>query len=123
MGKLPNALFRRLKYHKTKHIDYYLDLHTVFLAHGGKCQECGVPTVLGVYPQVDNSATMEHIVPLSQGGNHVRDNVTLLCYKCNNLNNHNEQVKQNIPKPLKKEKCIFSVKIFSFIFTIRKEKK
>jgi len=55
--------------------------------HGDSCCYCGVKMDFkrgvrgeGIAP---NRATLEHIQPLSRGGNHTFDNTTLACHRCN----------------------------------------
>ena len=86
------CLHQRIKKHNPKRIDFNLDLDDVYKKYRGKCQGCGCNTVRGRHPQVPESATMEHLIPLSQGGNHVWSNVTLLCMKCNTGRNHRIQI-------------------------------
>jgi len=54
--------------------------------HGGRCPYCGVtmtyePTRHGVF--VPAKATIEHLVPLSRGGDHTFANTMLCCWQCN----------------------------------------
>ena len=53
---------------------------------GKKCYHCGVivsyPKAKGVLS--DCSATRDHLVPLSIGGENSKDNIVLSCRKCNN---------------------------------------
>lgn len=63
------------------------DSYEVFSRDGWKCQGCGIET-LRAYdrstPEALNiSPTLDHIIPLSRGGNHTRDNTQLLCNQCN----------------------------------------
>lgn len=56
----------------------------VFTAHRWHCVMCGIPTpkyLMGSYKP--NEPTLDHIIPLSKGGLHIRSNVQLLCRKCN----------------------------------------
>lgn len=55
--------------------------------HGDQCCYCKTtmvfksqPAALGIKPE---RATIEHILPLSRGGTHTFDNVTLACHSCN----------------------------------------
>lgn len=55
--------------------------------HGDQCCYCKTtmvfksqPAALGIRP---DRATIEHILPLSRGGTHTFDNVTLACHSCN----------------------------------------
>ncbi|HZF69386.1 HNH endonuclease signature motif containing protein [Sulfuricurvum sp.] len=84
-------LKHRLVANGVKVIDESVTLRRVFEKHGGICQGCQDPTVLGIHPQVPKSATIEHIIPISMGGEHTWENVTLLCYECNRLQNEKIQ--------------------------------
>ena len=42
----------------------------------GKCYYCNVPVDI-------NTATMDHIVPLSKGGKSTKANLAVCCKKCN----------------------------------------
>ena len=58
------------------------DRHEVFDRDGWTCQECGC-TCVDPSPFALASATVDHIVPLSQGGNHTLANAQTLCLSCN----------------------------------------
>ena len=47
---------------------------------GGVCQICGRKTDRGSFGSMP---TIDHIVPMSQGGGHTWDNVQLACFRCN----------------------------------------
>jgi 5-methylcytosine-specific restriction endonuclease McrA len=81
------ALRSRLRKHNVEVIDRKVTLESIYKEHKGKCQECGRHTVMRIHPQVNHSAPMEHKTPISMGGHHTRENVTLLCYSCNNTKN------------------------------------
>lgn len=104
----PTFLARCRKYN-VKHIDRSLTLFQLYITHKGKCQHCQRNTVLGVHPQIETSATMEHIIPLAHGGNHVKNNVTLYCQKCNS--DKNKTVMQRVTP---NTSAIVHKKIFSF---------
>lgn len=47
------------------------------------CQLCGEPVDMDAKHPHPNSATMDHIIPLSQGGTHERNNIQLAHLSCN----------------------------------------
>lgn len=57
------------------------------------CQGCNVKCVHpnGVNYNDNNCATIDHIKPVSKGGNHTYDNTQLLCRKCNTMKGNNEK--------------------------------
>jgi 5-methylcytosine-specific restriction endonuclease McrA len=65
-------------------VDVRLDITSVFNKCGWNCSYCGCKTPKELRGKfVDNAPELDHIVPLSKGGNHVIENVTLSCRKCN----------------------------------------
>lgn len=49
-----------------------------------RCQLCGVSTPKRLRgTKADNAPEIDHIVPLSEGGNHVQENVQCACRRCN----------------------------------------
>lgn len=53
-------------------------------ACGSECQICGVECLRSMRgTKGDCAPEIDHIIPLSRGGRHVRENVQLLCRKCN----------------------------------------
>lgn len=54
----------------------------VFSRDGWRCRGCGVAVATAGWPRPDY-ATIDHIIPLSKGGEHSMGNVQLLCYHCN----------------------------------------
>lgn len=59
----------------------------VIKKHGGRCYYCHRIVVQPKHAhQIDNMATIDHMIPLSRGGNKKRDsaNCVLACYSCNN---------------------------------------
>lgn len=56
----------------------------VFTDAGWSCAECGVPTPRSLLGEAaPNSPEMDHIIPLSEGGEHTYRNVQCLCRTCN----------------------------------------
>ncbi|MBS1984806.1 MAG: HNH endonuclease [Bdellovibrionales bacterium] len=56
----------------------------IFVRDGWECQMCGRPTpalLRGTYDP--SSPELDHIVPMSRGGSHTRENVQCLCRACN----------------------------------------
>lgn len=61
-----------------------IDPNDIFIFYGWECQHCGVHTPQELRGTSDPEApTMDHIIPLSEGGEHVYNNVILLCRRCN----------------------------------------
>ena len=54
----------------------------VFKRDKWKCQGCGIKTQKK-YTLMDSAAEMDHIIPLSKGGEHSYLNTQTLCRKCN----------------------------------------
>lgn len=55
--------------------------NTLMRRSGGKCEYCGAGLHFG--GDDPDSATMDHVVPLSQGGLDVPKNLRLACRACN----------------------------------------
>ncbi|MDQ4136414.1 MAG: HNH endonuclease [Pseudomonadota bacterium] len=59
---------------------------TIFTRDEGRCVYCGVPVLRrrrGLH-RASDLATLDHVVPKSQGGALTADNVVLACQACNN---------------------------------------
>lgn len=54
---------------------------TVYAFNNGKCAICGKPVKF-------NKMTIDHIMPLSQGGTDDFSNLQLACHSCNRLKNN-----------------------------------
>lgn len=68
---------------KAKRRKSYKDVKEKLWNHGIRtCRWCGLDLVLEAGE--NNSATLEHIVPLSRGGVENRNNYSLACQNCNN---------------------------------------
>lgn len=50
---------------------------------GWVCQSCHAPTNRDADPLAPDAPTIDHIVPLSKGGQHTETNCQVLCYSCN----------------------------------------
>jgi 5-methylcytosine-specific restriction endonuclease McrA len=58
----------------------------VFSRHGGRCTYCGIetrPRRRGLHGAAD-LATLDHVVPRSEGGRLIEENLVLACQSCNN---------------------------------------
>ncbi len=61
-----------------------IDPTAVFMSDGWHCRGCGCDTPAGMRgTNADNAPTLDHIVPVARGGQHVRSNVQTLCRRCN----------------------------------------
>lgn len=59
--------------------------HFLFEREHGRCFWCDQEVILH-WPQIstpDNGATMDHIIPKSQGGQTNESNLVCACYRCN----------------------------------------
>ena len=67
--------------------DYeYFSPYEIFERDKWRCQACGRKTpwrLCGTYK--DNAPELDHIIPLSKYGGHIRSNVRLCCRKCNSM--------------------------------------
>ena len=115
MSQIPNKITRslrkRLEKHSVKKIDESVTLSSVFKKYNGECQECGI-IVEYSHPPKPNSASIEHIVPLSIGGSHTWDNIELLCHKCN--------TGRNASSPTSKVKHVKRFRLFGYTINITK---
>ena len=81
-----------IKYRANRHgaiLDYSITLLLVWEKFNGICTDCNKKTVHPNNIKYRNilKPSIEHILPLAMGGNHIWDNITLLCLKCNGLRN------------------------------------
>lgn len=61
--------------------------YTMYQKQGGCCYYCGILMnfARGIFGEpCDNTATIEHKIPKSRGGNNSSENLVLACNKCNN---------------------------------------
>ena len=59
------------------------DPHEVFERDGWTCQKCGIAIDRSLEWPDPLSATIDHVVPVSAGGEHSRANARCLCLRCN----------------------------------------
>jgi 5-methylcytosine-specific restriction endonuclease McrA len=57
--------------------------HDVHMRDGYRCQICGTKTNPKASPCSDRYPTLDHIIPLSRGGAHSRENTQTACRRCN----------------------------------------
>ena len=84
----------RLKRCKIK--DNSITLIGVYHKYGGVCQGCGQLLTFDHDPNDDRYPSIDHIVPISKGGNHTWDNVQLMCRRCNYLKSDHLSEEMNI---------------------------
>lgn len=60
-----------------------VDPYDIFTRDGWKCQRCNIKCSIRVGLHEPRRANMDHIIPLSKGGNHVPSNIQTLCRACN----------------------------------------
>lgn len=75
----------------------FIDPHRVFAADGYRCQLCERKT-RGSFPN-PRSPTIDHIIPMSVGGPHLRHNVQTACFRCN-TRKHNGAANDQLRLPL-----------------------
>lgn len=64
---------------------------------GGKCHYCGTATVEpSSGGAADDWATLDHLVPMSEGGSHDESNLVMACYRCNQRRNDERNMSSNI---------------------------
>lgn len=64
----------------------------IFLRDKYECQLCGCGVQISNH-KCDNAAHLDHIVPMSKGGGHIKSNVQTLCRSCN-LSKQNKMIGQ-----------------------------
>lgn len=82
----------------------------LYEAQGGRCYICGRMTKLDPkYENYDDFATVDHIVPVSKGGDNRLKNLALCCKLCNNLKGnfrYSKELKEVILMELKERELI-----------------
>jgi 5-methylcytosine-specific restriction endonuclease McrA len=58
---------------QTDHPITAIDWLNILLEHNYRCHYCGAKTTL----------TMDHVIPLSKGGKHIKENIVPACLPCN----------------------------------------
>lgn len=61
------------------------DREHIFERDRWACQQCGITVSLDVDALDPTSATVDHVIPLSQGGEHTMTNTQCLCLLCNSI--------------------------------------
>ena len=82
-----NISRERNKTHKYRAIHFgveyeHINKLTIFKRDKWRCQLCGIKTQKNNHLK-DNAAELDHIIPMSRGGGHIKSNVQTLCRKCN----------------------------------------
>jgi 5-methylcytosine-specific restriction endonuclease McrA len=83
------ALHGRVGKHRQRAIRYGVAYEPInpleiFERDGWACKECGISTPQSLRGKmVPNAPELDHVIPMSRGGPHLRDNVQCLCRKCN----------------------------------------
>lgn len=71
---------------------------TIFERDGYRCQSCGVkcrgPHWLATGLVNPLAPTLDHIVPMARGGDHVASNLQMLCFTCNSFKGDRAQADQ-----------------------------
>lgn len=68
-----------------------IDHRQVYARDSGRCWVCGAPVDLEVKEREVMSATIDHVIPLSEGGPHTIDNVRLAHMICNSTRNQSRR--------------------------------
>lgn len=50
---------------------------------GNACYHCGVQMTDGVFPPIQTTATVDHLIPICKGGKDSGVNLVAACHKCN----------------------------------------
>jgi 5-methylcytosine-specific restriction endonuclease McrA len=74
------------KYNSSAEIDSTVTQDAIYERDKGICYLCGNLTFKDYENRPANQrATLDHIIPLSKGGNHTFDNVKIACWRCNSI--------------------------------------
>jgi len=73
------------RYRARKHKVRYekIDKNLVYDRDGWKCYICGIFISPSPGYDLPYNATLDHVIPMSKGGDHTYDNVRACCYSCN----------------------------------------
>lgn len=81
--------------------DNSITLKKLYERDGGVCQICGAKLSFSGDPNSDEYPSIDHIIPISKGGDHVWNNVQLACRRCNTEKSDNlGEFRENKPLPL-----------------------
>lgn len=58
---------------------------SIFIRDNWTCHWCGIACRDTKDPTLMDAATLDHVVPISKGGNHTRDNLVCACRACNSF--------------------------------------
>ena len=75
---------RRAERYGSKHIEK-VEIATLFFRDNGRCQICNRKLNLDRAVPHKMAATIDHVVPLSLGGEHSYKNTQLACFMCNSI--------------------------------------
>lgn len=84
---LASCQARRAKKKQSTHVERF-SAREIFERDGWRCQACGITVRANVPRTARDKASLDHIVPLAQGGEHRPKNVQCLCLPCNVRKRH-----------------------------------
>lgn len=73
-------------------VDHSINLMRLYMRDHGVCQICGKPLTMEGDTNSPDYPSIDHIIPISKGGDHTWENVQLACRRCNTI-------KRDIPPP------------------------
>ena len=83
---ISQIIFRLEKYNSTAEVDPTVTQDSIYERDKGICYICGNLTYREYENRPTNQrATLDHIIPVSKGGNHTFDNVRIACWRCNSI--------------------------------------